>query len=77
MFQVPLVNPYSCWVVLIVSIWFSILEASQQNIFFMGWGVSPTPNLQPGKPGHPFLSGWSPLTCLSWGTLPAATLLPA
>ena len=24
---------------------------------------------QPGGPGHPFLSGSSPLTCLAWETL--------
>ena len=28
---------------------------------------------QPGGPGHPFLSGSSPLTCLAWETLPVAS----
>jgi len=32
-------------------------------------------NVQTGGPGYPFLSGLSPLTCLAWVTLPAATLL--
>lgn len=33
------------------------------------------PNVQTGGPGYPFLSGSSPLTCLAWVTLLAATLL--
>jgi hypothetical protein len=34
--------------------------------------VRPTPNPQPGRPGYPFLSGSSPLTCLAWEDLPVA-----
>jgi len=40
-----LVNPFSCWVVFVVSTWFPILEASQQKMFFMGLGCQP--NSQP------------------------------
>jgi hypothetical protein len=39
--QFSLVNPFSCWVVFVVSTWFPVLEASQQNIFCMGLGCQP------------------------------------
>jgi hypothetical protein len=40
--------------------------------FLLGWVVSPTPNPQTGRPGYPFLSGSSPLTCLACEALPLA-----
>jgi hypothetical protein len=33
---------------------FTILEAAQQNMYFMGGVVIPTPKPQPGGPGHLF-----------------------
>ena len=43
-----------------------------EQIIFMVWGCSPTPNPQPGGPGYPFSSGSSPLTYLAWEALPVA-----
>jgi hypothetical protein len=49
------------------------LYSTFATISFLLYGVvSPTPNPQPGGPGYPFLSGSSPLTCLSWEALPVA-----
>jgi hypothetical protein len=40
-------------------------------LFLRGEVVGLTPNLQPGGPGYPVLSGSSsPLTCPAWETLP-------
>jgi len=45
----------------------------RNNIFSLqGEVVSLMPNSQPGRPGYPFLSGSSPLTCLAWEALPVA-----
>jgi hypothetical protein len=44
----------------------------RNNKFLLCGVVSPTPNPPPGGPGYPFLSGWSPLTCLAWEALPVA-----
>ena len=43
------------------------------TIGFLLWGVvSPMPIPKPGRPGYPFLSGSSLLTCLAWEALPVA-----
>ena len=54
-----------------------ISDVSWTQILFPGGVVTPTPNLQPGGPGCPFLPGSSPLTCPPWVTLPVAMLPPA
>ena len=38
--------------------------------------LNPTPNLQPGGPGYPFLSETSSLTYATWKALPVAALRP-
>jgi hypothetical protein len=48
-----LANHYSCWVVLIVSIWFPASEGYQDTYFLWGRVVSLTPNPQHGGPGYP------------------------
>ena len=73
----PLVNPCSCCVICVVSIWFPTLEVSQQIYVLRGETVSLTPNPQPGGPGYPFLSGSSPLTCLAHDAITGTSLLPA
>ena len=73
----PIVNPRSCCVVFVVSIPFPILEISRQIQVLRGETVSLTPNPQPGGPGYPFLSGSSPMTCLTRDAIPVASLLPA
>jgi hypothetical protein len=44
----------------------------RNNKFLLCGVVSPTPNPQPVGPGYPFLSGSSPLTCLTWEARPVA-----
>ena len=72
-FLITMLNPCSCWVVFIVSIRCTILEASQQTCFYDILMHNP----QPGRPGYMFLSGSSPLTCVAWDSLTVATVLPA
>ena len=64
----PLVNPYSCWVIFLVS----NFRSFSTNMW--GEDVSLVPNCQPGGPGDLPLSGSSPLTHLAWEALPAAML---
>ena len=52
--------------------WASASSWGFVTIFFLRGEVSLTPNPQPGGPGYPFLSGSSPLTCLTWEALPVA-----
>ena len=50
------------------------LDSRIYGIFLWGGVVSPIPNPQQGGPIYPFLFGSSPLTCLAWEALTAATL---
>ena len=45
-----------------------------KHIFYGMWLSAPTQNPRPGTAGYPILSGLSLLTCLTWETLPVATL---
>ena len=72
----PLVNPCSCCLVFVVSVWFPILEVSQQMKVLQGEIISLTPNPQPRGPGYPFLLGSSPLTCLENYAIPVVSLPP-
>jgi len=38
-------------------LFFLMIEASQQTVYFLGWGCSPMTNPQSGGPGYPFCLG--------------------
>jgi hypothetical protein len=49
-----------------------LLNFRNNKFFYCVWLLAPRQTLQPGGPGYPFLSGSSPLTCLTCKALPVA-----